>query len=246
MTPKHNVRGDQVRWLPVKGKNVFGDITWMPMADTLPTLLGAAITKDANRDLSSYTLSIADPVDPAKYRGLKIEQFNLVGQEDEDSSVIARVGFVGKDETTGPTPYAELSYPTACPYLFVGAVVSVLGTTIASLRSFGLQVSTDLNRGPHVAPDKWISSLTANQTVVTGAAMADVTSAAHRTALLAGTMGTISIYLALDGAASPLTITMPYAGLKMVNPSGPMLGLAQHNLVWECGMTVAGAAQISW
>ncbi len=149
--PDTNMEGYQRSISIQHSQEVTGSHTMLAWPSVVETVLDAAMSRDANDDLTSYTHDFYSPVAARRILGAVAESLTINVTGTGDADVQFETTWRGKEETDddslseGDIDYSSIG---SVPFMFRDAALTLDGSTVTTVQEFSISVENNVAQGP--------------------------------------------------------------------------------------------------
>lgn len=148
--PDTNVEGYQRTIAIQHSQEVEGTHTMLAWPSVVSTVLDAAMSRDADDDLTSYTHDFYSPAAARRILGAKVEQLAINVSGTGDADVQLETTWRGQKEEKASVVEGDFdaSGIGKVPFMFRDAVVQLDGSTVTEVQEFSITIENALAQGP--------------------------------------------------------------------------------------------------
>ena len=134
-----------------------GTLTTLAWVELTEFLLGAALHRDDDGEIASFTLDCYTPADPRRVLGAVAESVKLDVEGTGAAQVRIELGLRARIEQAHPGPLSEDDFDysslSPVPFMFCDARIRLDAAHVTDIESFRLDVDNSVAAGPIVATD---------------------------------------------------------------------------------------------
>lgn len=153
--PETNLGGYRRKVSIPNQQEIGGAHTVLAYPSVVDFYMAAALSRDADGDLDSYTLDYYNPQDPRRFLGCVINSLALRVEGTGDGAVQFEADWWAKlVERAGTLESDTVDYGSLedVPFMFRDASLKIEGSAVTDVTEFTLSVENNLSRGPYADP----------------------------------------------------------------------------------------------